>query len=48
VLERGYAVLLREDGRAVRAAAEAPVGSSLRARLAEGRLDVIVQRREEQ
>ena len=44
VLRRGYAVLTRlDDGKIVQDAAQAPLGSELRARLAKGTLDVKVQ-----
>ena len=42
-LERGYAVLQRADGVVVRRAGDAAVGEPLRARLAEGELDVEVR-----
>ena len=42
VLERGYAVLLTEQGRAVRAAAEVKQGERLRAELARGKIDLTV------
>jgi exodeoxyribonuclease VII large subunit len=38
VLERGYALVERADGKLVRAAAEAPAGSDIGVRLARGRL----------
>ncbi|MFT3896475.1 MAG: exodeoxyribonuclease VII large subunit [Thermomonas sp.] len=40
---RGYAILRREDGHVVRAAADAPVGTKLEATLAEGRLQLRVE-----
>lgn len=44
VLKRGYAVLTRrENGSLIYNAQQAPVGSDLRVRLAEGELDVRVQ-----
>ena len=42
-LERGYAVLQRNDAAVVRRPADAPVGTSLRARVAEGELTVEVR-----
>jgi len=42
VLERGYAVLMTKDGRAVRAAGEVKTGDRLRAELSRGSLDVDV------
>jgi exodeoxyribonuclease VII large subunit len=42
-LERGYAVLQRADGVVVRRSSDAAVGDVLRARLAEGELDVEVR-----
>ena len=45
VLRRGYAVVSRmRDGEIVQSASQAPVGSELRVRLADGGLDVMVQR----
>ena len=45
VLRRGYAVVTRlEDGKIVKAAGQAPAGSGLHVRLAEGALEVQVQR----
>lgn len=45
VLRRGYAVVSRlQDGMIVQNASQVPVGSELRVRLAEGGLDVMVQR----
>jgi exodeoxyribonuclease VII large subunit len=38
VLDRGYAIVIGEDGRVVRRASEAPAGSTVEARLAEGRI----------
>ena len=47
VLERGYAVLLTGDGRAVRAAADVKAGDRLRAELHRGELDVdVIETRE--
>ena len=43
-LERGYAIVRDADGRVVRAAATAPPGSQLQVMLAEGSLDVRVER----
>ncbi|MTE20815.1 exodeoxyribonuclease VII large subunit [Streptomyces sp. TRM43335] len=43
-LKRGYAVLQRADGSAVRAADEVDDGEELRARLAEGELPVVARR----
>ncbi|MGK5498041.1 exodeoxyribonuclease VII large subunit [Streptomyces sp. URMC 125] len=43
-LRRGYAVLQRADGSAVRAAGEVADGEELRARLAEGELPVVARR----
>ncbi|MFD1833055.1 exodeoxyribonuclease VII large subunit [Streptomyces desertarenae] len=43
-LRRGYAVLQRADGSAVRAAEEVADGEELRARLAEGELPVVARR----
>jgi exodeoxyribonuclease VII large subunit len=48
VLERGYAILQRADGRVVRAWSDAEVGDSLRARLSKGALTVDVRERFEQ
>ena len=45
VLERGYAIVMTEDGRAVRAASEVEAGQALGVRLAEGGLDVTVRGR---
>ncbi|HEX5567991.1 MAG TPA: exodeoxyribonuclease VII large subunit [Streptomyces sp.] len=45
-LGRGYAVLRRADGSAVRVAAEVADGERLRARVAEGELPVVVRRGE--
>ena len=42
ILERGYAVVMREDGRVVRAAEEAQAGEALRVRLGRGELGVRV------
>jgi exodeoxyribonuclease VII large subunit len=42
VLERGYAIVQREDGAVVKAAEEAPAGAALKVRLARGRLRVSV------
>ncbi len=47
VLSRGYAIVQNEQGRAIRAAKEAPLGTTLRVRLAEGRLQVRVEDRVE-
>ncbi|MCX4660358.1 exodeoxyribonuclease VII large subunit [Streptomyces uncialis] len=41
-LQRGYAVLQRDDGHVVRAPADAPDGARLRARVAEGEFEVQV------
>jgi exodeoxyribonuclease VII large subunit len=42
-LHRGYAVLLTEEGQAVRDAAHVAPGQSLHARVARGSFDVAVQ-----
>jgi len=42
VLERGYSILFDGDGRAIRDAADASVGTALRGVLARGELDVNV------
>ncbi|MCY1281059.1 Exodeoxyribonuclease 7 large subunit [compost metagenome] len=42
-LGRGYSILLDERGQAVRSAAQARVGQRLKAKLAEGELDVRVE-----
>lgn len=47
VLERGYSILTGPDGRAIRAASEAPPGTEVRARLASGRLRATVTGSEE-
>jgi exodeoxyribonuclease VII large subunit len=41
-LERGYAIVFDSEGRVLRAARDAPPGTSLRARLAEGELSLKV------
>ncbi|MFI5292495.1 MAG: exodeoxyribonuclease VII large subunit, partial [Candidatus Limnocylindrales bacterium] len=43
-LERGYAIVRRPDGSVVRAAASSGVGDALDVRLADGSLDVRVER----
>jgi exodeoxyribonuclease VII large subunit len=45
-LERGYAIVRRDDGHVVRAADEVKIDDTLRVRLAEGELRVTVQERE--
>jgi len=44
ILERGYAIVQREDGSIVKDAAAAPLRSKLDVRLARGRLKVSVTR----
>jgi exodeoxyribonuclease VII large subunit len=41
-LERGYAIVLREDGELLRDTADAPVGTRIEARLSRGRLRATV------
>ena len=43
-LQRGYAILLDAEGRVVRCVAQAPAGSAVRARVADGEFDVRVER----
>jgi exodeoxyribonuclease VII large subunit len=43
VLERGYAIVQREDGTVVKAAADAPPGTDVRIRLAAGRLRAVIK-----
>jgi exodeoxyribonuclease VII large subunit len=43
VLERGYSIVQTPDGRVVRRAADAPVGTSIRVRMHEGRLGAEVR-----
>ncbi len=47
VLERGYSILSGPDGRVIKAAAEAPAGTEVQARLARGRLRATVTGSEE-
>lgn len=47
VLERGYSILTGPDGGVIKAAAEAPAGTEVRARLARGRLRATVTGSEE-
>jgi exodeoxyribonuclease VII large subunit len=46
ILERGYAIVTTEDGRIVKRSIEAPAGTNVRIRLAEGRLGAEVTRTE--
>jgi exodeoxyribonuclease VII large subunit len=48
VLDRGYAIVQDTDGHVVKNAADAPVGSALRIRLAKGRLGAEVTGSEEE
>jgi len=47
ILERGYAIVLNEEGRAVKTTADAPVGADVRIRIARGALGAKVTSAEE-
>jgi exodeoxyribonuclease VII large subunit len=46
ILDRGYAIVTKDDGTIVKRSAEAPPGTDIRIRLAQGKLDAAVTRSE--